>query len=66
MAVLAALAFASASASLMPSAIFWFGQITPQTLMNMIVASHMPTPMKVWLGAAPKPSAKPMVRASTK
>src|SRR5580692_3740995 len=32
------LALVSASASTMPSARFWFGQITPQTLRNMISA----------------------------
>ena len=29
----------------MPSAFFWFGQMTNQTLNAMISASHMPMPM---------------------
>jgi hypothetical protein len=46
-AIRAALALASASASTIPSAIFWFGQITPQTFRNMMIASHTPTPIRV-------------------
>ena len=50
-AVRAALGLASASASTMPSAIFWFGQITNHTLNAMISAIHMPIPMKEYCGA---------------
>src|SRR5262249_28545860 len=67
-AVLPAAAFAAASRSgyLLPmlSAFCWFGQMTAQTLMNMMMASHMPTPMNTVFGspnagllAAPKVSA---------
>src|SRR5690606_38119465 len=55
MAVRAALALASASASTMPRAIFWFGQMKAQTLMNMMIASHMPAPIRVKL-APPSPT----------
>ena len=46
-AIRAALALASASASTIPSAIFWFGQITTQTLRNMMIASQIPTPISM-------------------
>jgi len=46
-AVRAALAFAASSAATIPSAFFWFGQITNQTLKAMISASHMPIPISL-------------------
>ena len=62
MAVRADLAFESASASTMPSARFWFGQMTNQTLNHMIVPSHMPMPIAVLLPS----SMKPIAMASTR
>ena len=45
-AFLPAAALASASASTRPSAIFWAGQMKPQTLNIMIMPSHMPRPSR--------------------
>ncbi|MND08371.1 hypothetical protein D3C83_309430 [compost metagenome] len=42
---LPAFAFAASSTVTMPSAFFWFGQMTSQTLRNMMMPSHMPTPI---------------------
>ena len=49
-AVLADLAFNSGSHSTIPNALFWFGQITNQTLEAIITPSHMPIPIAVCLG----------------
>ena len=46
----------------MPSARFWFGQMTNQTLNHMIVPSHMPMPIAVLLPS----SMKPIAMASTR
>ena len=41
----AAFALAASSAATMPSAFFWFGQITNHTFAAMMIASHMPMPI---------------------
>src|SRR5713101_5814911 len=45
----AAFFFSSGVALTMPSAFFWFGQMMNQTLNHMIVPSHMPSPIAVFL-----------------
>ncbi|MNH44131.1 hypothetical protein D3C79_1062030 [compost metagenome] len=65
MAMRAALAFLSSSTAMMPRARFWFGQITPQTFRNMMMASQTPIPIRVncWSPAF-RPPARPKVRTS--
>ena len=47
-AVRADAALLSASASTIPSARFWFGQMMNQTLNHMMAPSHMPMPIIRW------------------
>ena len=47
-AVRADFALVAASASTIPSAFFWFGQITNQTLNHMIAPRYIPIPIVVW------------------
>ena len=49
-AVLADFAFYSGSHSTIPKALFWFGQITNQTLNAIITPNHIPIPIAVCLG----------------
>ena len=56
-AVLADFAFVSASTSIIPKALFWFGQITNHTLKAMIKPNHIPIPIAVCLGI-PEPKLK--------
>ena len=56
-AVLADLAFKSGSHSIIPNALFWFGQITNQTLKAITIPSHIPIPIAVCLGI-PEPMLK--------
>ena len=47
----------------MPSTLFWFGQMMPQTFRNMMIASQMPTliSVKPYLSAV-RPPARPKVK----
>ena len=56
-AVFADLAFNSGSHSTIPSALFWFGQITNQTLKAIIIPNHIPIPIAVCFGT-PDPKLK--------
>ena len=40
-----AAAFSSGVAATIPNTFFWFGQIMNQTLIAMMIASHMPMPI---------------------
>ena len=50
-------ALTSSAAGTIPSALFWFGQITNQTLAAMMMPSHMPIPIVRWLSASPSAKA---------
>ena len=60
-AVLADFALVSASTSIIPKALFWFGQITNHTLKAIIIPNHIPIPIAVLL---PPPDIIPSVIAS--
>ena len=53
-----ALAFSSSEADTIPRIFFWFGQISTQTLNNMMVPSQAPVPIMT----APLPSMKALVK----
>ena len=53
-AVFADFAFVSGSLSTIPNALFWFGQITNQTLNAIMIPSHIPIPIAVCFGT-PEP-----------